>query len=37
MALSYLEKYEKVINGEKLNDKSPKLKKIQEEKLLPWD
>ena len=37
MALSYLEKYEKVINREKLNDKSPKLKKIQEEKLLPWD
>ncbi len=37
MALSYLEKYEKVMNGENLNDKSPKLKKIQEEKFLKWE
>ncbi len=37
MALSYLEKYEKVMNGEKINVISPKLKKIQEEKFLTWD
>jgi glycosyltransferase involved in cell wall biosynthesis len=36
MALSYLEKYEKVLNGETLNSSSPKLQKIQTVKFLPF-
>ena len=36
MALSYLEKYEKVISGKNLNEKPPKLKKVQENKFLEW-
>jgi hypothetical protein len=35
MALAYLEKYERVINGESLNATPPTLLK-PEEKLLPW-
>ncbi|MEQ8425297.1 MAG: glycosyltransferase, partial [Cyclobacteriaceae bacterium] len=35
MAESYLTKYEKVLNGEKLNDTSPKLIEKQTEKFLP--
>ena len=37
MAFQYLSKYEKVINGEFLNEKSPRLLEIQEEKLLRWE
>ncbi len=37
MALSYLKKYEKVMNGESLNENEPRLKEIQEEKFLKWE
>lgn len=36
MAKVYLSKYERVLNGEKLNATPPKLVKRQEEKFLPW-
>jgi glycosyltransferase involved in cell wall biosynthesis len=36
MTDAYLLKYEKVMNGETLNEKPPQLLKIQEEKFLPW-
>ncbi|MEQ8363356.1 MAG: glycosyltransferase [Cyclobacteriaceae bacterium] len=36
MADAYLVKYEKVLNGEKLNLTPPKLVALQEEKFLPW-
>jgi hypothetical protein len=36
MALAYLGKYEKVLNGEKLNPTVPKLINKQKEKFLPW-
>ena len=36
MALSYLKKYEMVINGESLNENEPRLKEIQKEKFLKW-
>jgi len=36
MALSYLEKYEQVLNGKTLNVSKPKLKMIQSEKFLEW-
>jgi hypothetical protein len=37
MANSYIEKYEVVLNGKKLNEKKPQLKVIQNERFLPWD
>lgn len=37
MALSYLEKYNKVLNGEKLNPHPPQLLEIQKAKFLPWN
>jgi glycosyltransferase involved in cell wall biosynthesis len=37
MALEYLERYEKVLNGEKLNRVNPSLQKIQQEKFLPFN
>ena len=37
MTLEYIEKYEKVINGENLNNKKPRLRKLQEEKFLKWE
>jgi glycosyltransferase involved in cell wall biosynthesis len=36
MTDAYLLKYEKVLNGETLNEKPPQLLKIQVEKFLPW-
>ena len=36
MALSYLEKYEKVLSGEKLNEIAPKLRNKSNEKFLEW-
>jgi hypothetical protein len=36
MALEYLKRYEKVLNGEKLNKVNPSLQKIQQEKFLPF-
>ncbi len=36
MALAYIMKYEKVLNGEKLNPTSLKLEWKQEDKFLPW-
>ena len=36
MALSYLEKYERVLSNEKLNDNFPKLKQVQKKKFLEW-
>ncbi|MEP2667977.1 MAG: glycosyltransferase [Cyclobacteriaceae bacterium] len=36
MAEAYLVKYEKVLNGEKLNPTPPKLVTLQKEKFLPW-
>lgn len=37
MALSYLEKYERVLSGETLNSVAPKLKEIQLEPFLEWN
>lgn len=37
MALSYIDKYERVIFGETLNKTNPQLKEIQTEKFLPWE
>ena len=37
MTLEYLGKYEKVINEENLNNKKPRLRKLQEEKFLNWE
>lgn len=37
MALSYIDKYERVISGETLNKTNPQLKEIQTEKFLPWE
>ena len=37
MALEYLARYEKVLNGEKLNKVNPTLQKIQKEKFLPFE
>lgn len=37
MALDYIKKYEKVLNGEKLNKTKPKLIKKQTERFLPWE
>jgi glycosyltransferase involved in cell wall biosynthesis len=37
MALDYLKKYEKVLNGETLNNTCPKLLQIQTTKLLPFE
>jgi glycosyltransferase involved in cell wall biosynthesis len=37
MALAWLGKYEKVLNGENLNKKNPRLRKLQEEKFLKWE
>ncbi|MEO6732670.1 MAG: glycosyltransferase [Ferruginibacter sp.] len=37
MTLQYLALYEKVINGEYLNQTPPKLKQVQQEKFLPFD
>ncbi len=37
MTQKYLKKYEKVINGEFLNENKPRLLKIQEEKFLKWE
>lgn len=36
MALDYLEKYQRVLDGEKLNETAPQLKEIQKEKFLDW-
>ncbi|NMM47766.1 glycosyltransferase [Marinigracilibium pacificum] len=36
MASRYVEKYQKVITGEKLNTKKPKIQNIQKEKFLDW-
>lgn len=36
MAMEYLKKYEKVINGEHLNSSKPKLKELQKTKFLDW-
>ncbi len=36
MALKYLEKYEKVISGDRLNTFPPRLLKLQEQKWLDW-
>ncbi len=36
MAANYLNKYEKVLNGQKLNPKTPILKEIQKDKFLPF-
>lgn len=36
MAQAYIEKYEKVLNGEQLNQSVPKVF-VQEEKFLPWE
>lgn len=37
MTQKYLNKYEKVINGDFLNESKPRLLKIQEEKFLKWE
>ncbi|MBP6385561.1 MAG: glycosyltransferase [Pseudarcicella sp.] len=37
MALSYLEKYNKVISNEKLNSIAPKIQIVQKEKFLEWN
>lgn len=37
MAVSYLKKYETVLNGEVLNKEKPKLKEIQTKKFLDWN
>jgi glycosyltransferase involved in cell wall biosynthesis len=37
MAKKYVEKYELVLNGKKLNAQKPQLKEIQNERFLPWD
>ena len=37
MAERYLEKYETVLNGNSLNQKSPVLQKVQKEKYLAWN
>lgn len=37
MAKNYLQKYELVLNGKKLNEQKPQLKLIQNERFLPWD
>lgn len=37
MTLEYLKKYEKVIQGETLNEKLPCLKEIQKQKFLKWE
>ncbi len=37
MAEAYVQKYEQVMNGEKLNKKNPRLVKVQTEKFLSWD
>jgi glycosyltransferase involved in cell wall biosynthesis len=37
MADAYIEKYEKVINGQQLHTKAPQLLSIQQEKFLAWD
>jgi len=37
MAQAYLNKYETILNGNKLNATKPKLKDIQSEKFLPWN
>lgn len=36
MALAYLNKFEKVLNGESLNENRPRLLRIQEDKFLRW-
>lgn len=36
MALAYLKKYEKILNGDILNSVKPKLKEVREEKFLNW-
>ncbi|WP_114781689.1 glycosyltransferase [Botryobacter ruber] len=36
MAEAYLEKYQQVIEGKKLNAEPPRLKQVQTEKFLPW-
>ena len=37
MALQYLKRYEKVLNGSKLNETAPRLKQVQLEKFLPFN
>lgn len=37
MTLRYLEKYEKVLNGQTLNTQAPCLQEIQKEKFLKWE
>ncbi|BDD00867.1 glycosyltransferase [Persicobacter psychrovividus] len=37
MAEGYLKCYERVLNHEPLNAQAPQLKKVQEEKFLPWE
>ncbi|MDE3125060.1 MAG: glycosyltransferase [Bacteroidota bacterium] len=37
MADAYIEKYEKVMNGQQLHTKAPQLLSIQQEKFLAWD
>jgi len=37
MALSYIEKYEKILSKETLNKSYPKLKEIQKDKFLDWN
>ena len=37
MAEAYVQKYEQVMNGQKLNKKNPRLVKVQAEKFLSWD
>ncbi len=37
MAIAYLEKYEKILSGEKLNETAPKLENIPNEKFLKWE
>ncbi|MFZ1529862.1 MAG: glycosyltransferase [Ferruginibacter sp.] len=37
MAFAYLERYEKVISGKKLNSKAPRLLEVPHEKFLPWE
>lgn len=36
MALTYIEKYQKILSGEKLNKIAPKLRDISDEKFLEW-
>jgi glycosyltransferase involved in cell wall biosynthesis len=37
MALEYMSRYERILNGEKLNSEKPRRKELQKEKFLPFD